>query len=396
MAVAPEQKARPEIGRPAPGLVYLNNAATGWPRAPGVADAMAEALATLPTHPGRTRGRGNDAITECRSRLAGLLKVSDPTRVVLTVNATHALNLAILGLDLPQGARVVTTITEHNSVLRPINRLARRRGVEVTIVGLNGSGALDVEAYQRALGSGVSLVAVNHASNVTGRVNDVAPLFDEAKRAGALTLLDASQSLGHLPIDVEALSADLVAFTGHKGIHGPPGTGGLYVAPGIELHQVFVGGTGVRSDLAMHPEDMPVRMEAGTPNVPALAGLAAALRWFEAQGDNARAVENRLTLELRNQLKSIPGVKLFDDVDDVQRIGVASICIDGWSVSEAGCALEESFGICTRTGLHCAPLIHQAIGSAPDGTIRLSVSGFNTEEDIAQGARAVAQLCACT
>ena len=377
------------------GPVYLNNAATAWPRAPGVADAVADALSTVPAHPGRAGGRATDVLTECRCRLAGLLEVEDPTRIILTVNATHALNLAIGGLAMGRGAHVVTTVTEHNSVLRPIHHLRKRRGLRVTVVKLGADGGLDAEAFERALGEEPALVAVNHASNVTGRVNDVGTLFEKAKSAGAITLLDASQSLGHVPVAPTALQADLVAFTGHKGLLGPPGTGGLYVAPGIELGQVLVGGTGVRSDLEMHPPEMPTRLEAGTPNVPALAGLAAALRWLELNGESHGQRESYLADRLRRALQELPGVTVFDRSGGVSRIGVVSFRLAGWDVEDVGVALEESFGVVCRTGLHCAPLIHEAIGSAPAGTVRFSVSGFNTERDLDVGIGAVEQMSTC-
>ncbi len=377
------------------GRVYLNAAATGWPRAPGVVEAVTEALTEIPTHPGRTVGRVEDVVTECRHRLASLLKVDDPARIVLTMHATHALNLAFAGVDLGQNAHVVTTVTEHNSVLRPINHLQQNRGVRVSVIGLDQTGSLDLDAFDRALADQPALVAINHASNVTGRLNDVASLFAKAKAAGALTLLDASQSIGAVDVHPVTLHADLVAFTGHKGLHGPPGTGALYVTPHLTLRQEFVGGTGVRSDLALHPAEMPTRLEAGTPNVPALAGLAAALRWLEQHGEPFRARQNQLAVHLRHELAKLPGVHLFDPRIAERRIGATSFCVDGWSVDEAGSVLEESFGIVCRTGLHCAPLIHAAIGSAPAGTIRFSVSGFNRDEDLEQGLAAVSQLTAC-
>lgn len=376
----------------AEATIYLNNAASAHPRAPGVVDAMVASLREMPQHPGRTVGREQDAATECRCRLAGLLGVDDPHRIILTVNATHALNIAILGAPLGQGDRVVTTVTEHNSVLRPLNRLEQILGIEIEIVGFDAEGGIDREAWNRAMERDPALVAVNHASNVTGRLNDAAWLLMRAREAGAVTLLDASQSLGHRPVHPRELGADLVAFTGHKGLHGPPGTGGLYVADGLDLQQVLVGGTGVRSDLALHPPEMPMRLETGTPNLPALAGLAAALRWLEGRGEEHIRNEDELAQQLRDGLRSIPAVTVCDDVVGVDRLGVVSFVADGWDVEEVGYVLGESFGVVCRTGLHCAPLIHEAIGSAPHGTVRLSVSGFNTEDEIDTAVRAVSAV----
>ena len=370
--------------------IYLNNAATAWPRAPGVSEAVCQTLDSTPQHPGRSVSRASNVVTECRSRLAKLLAVDDETRVVLTSHATHALNLAILGLG--RVSQMLTTVTEHNSVLRPLRHVADKYDAAIDIVGLDGTGRIDAEAFRLALERGPGLVAINHVSNVTGRVNDVTTLFKEAKQVGAVTLLDASQSLGHIPVHPQDLSADLVAFTGHKGLRGPAGTGGLYVTPALELEQVFVGGTGVRSDLPLHPSDMPMRLEAGTPNVPALAGLAAALRWLDEDGGSCQKKEASLAGRLRAGLSALSGITVLGFHDGAERLGIVSFTIDGWDVDEAGYVLHESFGIVCRTGLHCAPLIHAAIGSAPRGTIRFSVSGFNSDADVDSALEAVSQL----
>jgi len=372
--------------------IYLNNAATAWPRAPGVIEAVSDTLATPPSHPGRSVSAGTDVVRECRERLAGLLGGVPPSRIVLSTNATGALNLALLGIDLEQEASVVITVTEHNSVLRPLHHLAKKKGIRIITVGLDDTGALDEEAFEAAMASRPALVVMNHASNVTGRVNRVERFLQRAKAIGATTLLDASQTLGHRPVDAEALSADLVAFTGHKGLRGPAGTGGLYVNPALELEQVIVGGTGVRSDLMLHPPDMPMRLEAGTPNVPALAGLAAALRWLAQDGDAFCARERETARSLREGLKHIDGVRVADAASDPERVGIVSFQLRGWDVEEVGFVLSESFGVVCRTGLHCAPLIHKALGTVPAGTIRLSVSGFTTDEDIAVALDAVSSL----
>lgn len=375
-------------------MIYLNDAASAWPKAPGVIAAMVDAMAMPPEHPGRSSVQTADSLVECRERIAVLLGTSAPSRIVLTTHATQALNLAILGLSLPVGAHVITTISEHNSVLRPLWHLQQQQGVRLTIIGFDALGRLDLSAFERALAEGAELVAVNHVSNVTGAVNAVAQLFAQAKGAGAVTLLDAAQSLGHLPVRAEEIGADLVAFTGHKGLRGPTGTGGLYVAPGIELAQVFVGGTGVRSDARFHPPEMPMRLEAGTPNVPAFAGLAAALRWQAQHGDEFIRRERILRDRLHDALREIPRVELFDGDPAAEHLAIISFRIRGWEVEEVGYVLAESFGITCRTGLHCAPLIHHAIGSAPDGTIRFSLSGFTTEQDIETAIIAIRKLAA--
>jgi selenocysteine lyase/cysteine desulfurase len=279
-------------------------------------------------------------------------------------------------------------------MLRPLTRLEAQMGLRLTVLGLAPDGTLDDDAFEQALTREPRLVALNHASNVTGQVLPVAGLFARAQRAGAVTLLDASQSLGHVPVDAGALHADMIAWTGHKGLRGPAGIGGLYVREGLELEQVIVGGTGVRSDLRLHPGEMPTRLEAGTPNVPALAGLDAALRWGEERGEAFEAVAAARTAQLRAGLKQIPAVRLFDGGEEAPGIGVVSFRMERWPVEETGYVLAESFGIVCRTGLHCAPLIHAAIGSAPEGTVRFSPSGATTEQDIDEAITAVRRMAA--
>lgn len=372
-------------------MIYLNNAATAWPKAPGMVEAVTESLTGMPEHPGRAAVPAHSAADACRSRLAQRLGVARPERVVLTQHATEALNLAILGLGLQAGDEVVTSVFEHNSVLRPLSRLVDRQRLRLTVIGLTPEGDLDQAAFDRALHREPRLVALNHASNVTGQILPIAELFKRAHLAGSVTLLDASQSLGHIPVDAVALHADLIAFTGHKGLRGPAGTGGLYVREGLELDQVMVGGTGVRSDLRLHPEEMPTRLEAGTPNVAALAGLDAALIWGEAHGAAFDTASAARAAQLRDGLKSLRGVRLFDSGAE-PGIGVVSLRIAGWSVEETGYVLAEGFGIVCRTGLHCAPLIHAAIGSAPEGTVRFSPSGATTEQEVAETLAAVRRM----
>jgi cysteine desulfurase / selenocysteine lyase len=369
--------------------IYMNNAATAWPRAPGVTDAVAKVLGEIPDHPGRGAVwqscdpfPDRDPLQACRTHLATLFSVRDANRIVLSPNATSALNLALHGQDWGTCSRVVTTVTEHNSVLRPLAHIRKKHPFYLSVIGLDRSGALDAGAFSEVLEAGADLVVINHASNVTGRIQDVRPLFARAHEQGAVTLLDASQTLGHVPVHPESLGADLVAFTGHKALRGPPGTGGLYVSPAIQLEQVFVGGTGVRSDLELHPPEMPMRLEAGTPNLPAFAGLAAALRWHEGAGRTFQGKEQVIARDLLDGLEGIAGVQVMDPDRQAERVPIISFRIRDWPVGDCGYALANSFGIICRTGLHCAPLIHAAIGSAPEGTIRFSPSGFTTNEEI--------------
>ncbi|MBN1292969.1 MAG: aminotransferase class V-fold PLP-dependent enzyme [Candidatus Latescibacteria bacterium] len=373
--------------------IYLNNAATGWPRAHNVIKAVSYMLEHQPSNSGRVSAESDTIIGECRKLVARLLDVSDPSRIILTVNATHALNLAIHGLNLGNNDHIITTVLEHNSVLRPVNHLREKYpGLRISVINLDNNGQLDYEKFSQALSAEPTVVIINHASNVTGHIYDVAGLFSDAKKAGAITVLDATQTTGAIPVSPMRLNADLVAFTGHKALHGPPGTGGLYVSPELELKQVYVGGTGIRSDMALHPPEMPLRLEAGTPNSPAIAGLHAALQWHEKKGNEYSKLTGKYIQRLYEELSEIRGVSIFDKNSDVDRVGVISFKIEGWSVEETGYILAESFGIICRTGLHCAPLIHKAIGSAPEGTVRFSVSGFNTDEDIMCAIKAIRKL----
>jgi cysteine desulfurase/selenocysteine lyase len=372
--------------------VYLNDAATSWPKAPGVTEVVSQAMRQAPLHPGRGLGPAVNVIDRCRGRLATLLGGVPKERIALAPNATHALNLALRGLVWRPGTRAVTTVTEHNSVLRPLHLLQDRGDLDLTVIGLDGSLGIDEDAYERALAEEPGLVVINHASNVTGRVNDVATLFARAKRVGATTVLDASQTLGVIPVHPERLHADLVAFTGHKGLRGPTGTGGLYVKSGIELEPLVVGATGVNGSLLHHPDDMPTRLEAGSPNLPALAGLARALAWVLDRAPEESTAVTTLGDRLREELAHSAHVRLFDGGPGPTRLGIVSFQIGGWTVEAAGTVLWENFGICCRTGLHCAPLIHRTLGSSPQGTIRFSLSPFTTEEQAAAAVAAVRSI----
>lgn len=372
---------------------YLNCAAEGWPKAPGVIQAVGEALAGMSREPGRAAGEDQALPDRCRAQVARLLNAPDSNRIVFTLNATHALNAAILGLNPRPGSLVVTSANEHNSVLRPLERLRLEAGVRVAVVRCDARGVLDEDAFHAALREQPFLVALSHISNVTGHITDIQNLFTASKQAGARTVLDASQSAGHMDLNVDELCADVVAFNGHKGLHGPTGAGVLYVAPGLELRQITVGGTGARSDLPAHPPEMPMRLEAGTPNLAGLAGLEAALAWHEEHSADQRQRAQRRAAQLEAGLGEIPGLRLFRTGE--RSGGVFSFQLADWSVADLGYCLQESFGVVCRGGLHCAPLIHQALGTAPEGTVRFSVSGFSTEEEIAAAIDAVRRISGC-
>ncbi|MEI7833604.1 MAG: aminotransferase class V-fold PLP-dependent enzyme [bacterium] len=384
--------------------IYLNNAATSWPKPPGVAQAVAEAIDACPAVGHRQSfARKPDTcplgptVQECREQLARLLQVSDPFRICITANVTHALNVAIWGLcrAMPVGAHIVTSVAEHNSVLRPLRHLQRwRPDIRVTYIELDAQGHLSETAFRDAIQPGIALAVLTHASNVTGRIYEVAPLFRLAKAAGACTLLDSAQSIGHIPVHPDDLAADIVAFTGHKGLYGLPGIGGLYVAPGIELEPLLVGGTGADSDLEEQPEQMPTRLEAGTPNIPAMAGLLAALRWREREGAAFEQRHMALAIRLRDTLRAMPGITIFDDAPADEWLGIISFTVAGCGVEDVGRKLFLRQGVICRTGLHCAPRMHAALGTGAEGTIRLSPSGFTTDEEIDKVISALARITA--
>jgi cysteine desulfurase/selenocysteine lyase len=356
--------------------MYLNNAATSWPKVPGLGREVARATEEVPFHPGRSGFRANeDPMAGCRAALARLLGSGESQCIVLCQHATQALNLAIQGFPFALGDRVVTTALEHNSVLRPLFRLEKRGLIQLSIVPVNAEGRVEEDAFERTLHERPPrLVVVNHASNVTGAIQNVEALFREAHRLSAVTLLDASQTLGLVDVDVRRMGTDMVAFTGHKYLLGPVGTGGLYVSPNIELEPILVGGTGIRSDLRDMPPEMPGRLEAGTPNLPAFAGLRHALSWQE-QNKPDRDQLDRLCRRLEDGLVNM-GANVVQVTGN--KTPVISLTLPGWDVEEVGYVLEKGYGICCRTGLHCAPLIHRYIGTAPTGSLRLSLSRFTT------------------
>ncbi|MCK5055548.1 MAG: aminotransferase class V-fold PLP-dependent enzyme [Candidatus Aminicenantes bacterium] len=358
--------------------VYLNNAATSFPKSPGIGEEVAAFFKKIPKHPGRAGTTSEDTLSLCRKELAHLLKTEDPSRLVLCKNATEALNIAVLGIGL-KGEVVITTAMEHNSVLRPLYLLEKKGVIRLEIVPCDAEGRVIKEQWEKRIDEfSPKLVVLNQASNVTGAVNNIEELLKYAKEKESITLLDASQSIGLFDMDVSRIAADMIAFTGHKYLLGPSGTGGLYIKEGIEVEPVFVGGTGIRSDLKEMPPEMPLRLEPGTPPVPAFAGLLHSLKW---QKENPVSLEKmaNLTRDLEQGL-----IKKGTEVIEVagERTFIVSCRLPGWDLKEVGYVLERSFGIICRTGLHCAPLIHEYIGTAPAGSIRFSISRFTTREEI--------------
>ena len=369
-------------------MIYLDNAATSWPKPEAVPEAMVRFLRECGASPGRSgHARSLEAarlVHDARVRVSRLVGLDDPLAVAFTKNATEALNVALLGLLQP-GDHVVTSTMEHNSVSRPL-RFLEGRGTAVTRVPCAADGSLDPGDVAAAVTARTRLVVLSHASNVVGTLRPVAEVGRLVRELGPLFCVDAAQTAGVCPIDVAAMGIDLLAFTGHKSLYGPQGTGGLCVGERARgaLRPLLHGGTGSASDSDLQPEFLPDQLEAGTLNAVGLAGLAAGLAHVERVGLAAIAAHERaLTAGLLEGLRATPGVRVFGTGDAARQIAVVSLALEGWSCAEVATALEERAGVCCRAGLHCAPLAHRQLGTFPGGTVRLSAGLFNTAGEIA-------------
>ncbi len=358
--------------------IYLNNAATSYPKAPPVAEAVRQALLDMPGAANRGGIESFNVFDAVRAELAALLGVSDPARIALGANATWGLNLALFGFPFNTGDVVLSTKAEHNSVLRPLYALEQRGIAKTIYLDVDPDGRLDPDTLASAVARyQPRLVAFTHASNVTGAVGDAETLCRIAKEGGAAVLIDASQTLGLIPLGAGAWGADLVAFTGHKYLLGPQGTGGLYVAPGTALTPWLVGGTGIHSDRDTMPDEMPVHLEAGTGNEPSYHGLLAALRWAKSHPRDENADADRLR-RLKSGLVAA-GADVIDPKEPCTP--VVSFTVKGYAPADVADILTASYDILCRTGLHCAPKIFPGIGAA-GGTVRLSLSRFTTDAEI--------------
>lgn len=375
-------------------MIYFDNAATTLPKPESVKEAVCQALDTL----GNSDRGVHDAslgsmrvIYQARELTARIFGVSSPSRVAFAKNATEALNVAIRGLIGP-GDHVITTDAEHNSVLRPLYAL-EEAGTSLSFLPCDEAGRVRLEALESLVRPNTRAVVCTHASNVTGNVVDAAKIGNFCRKRELLFILDASQTAGVLDTNMEAMGADVICFTGHKGLYGPQGTGGLCVREGVEIAPLLRGGSGVQSYLRDQPPQMPTRLEAGTQNAHGLAGLGAGIRFVLETGLNRiRERERMLTLRFYRGICDLPGIQIYGDVTAEQHTAVVAFNIGSYDSGQVADELAVRFGIASRPGAHCAPRMHEALGTKEQGAVRFSFSWFNTEEEIDQGIEAVRLL----
>ena len=375
-------------------MIYLDSSATSFLKPPQVAEAVFRSFNTI-----GNAGRGAHAPTlnasrliyDTREKLAALFGTPDPSRIAFTCNATEALNIAIHGAIHP-GEHVITTACEHNSVLRPLY-LKEKEGTELTIIPADKKGRIRYDLLESSVKSNTSAIVLTHASNLSGNVTDLAFVSNFAKKHGLLLIVDASQTAGSLPINVVKMGIDILCFTGHKGLFGPQGTGGLYVREGLTLSPLKSGGSGIHSFDRQHPTDMPTALEAGTLNGHGIAGLNAGLDYILSTGvKNIHAKEISLSRRFVNGISDISDLKLYGNIDAPLRTPIISLNIGNMSSASVSDILWEDYEICVRAGAHCAPLMHKTFGTEKQGAVRFSFSCFNTEAEIDTAIQAMHEI----
>lgn len=374
---------------------YLDNAATSYPKPDAIYQNLGNWLRRYGANPGRAGHRfgleTNRVIYETRELLNTLLKGVNPLHFVFTANATDSINMVIMGL-LQEGDHVVTTETEHNAVLRPLE-LAKQRGVETSVVPVNDQGIVDPSAMEAAITKQTKLVVCTHASNVTGAIQPIEKIASIVAKRDCYFMVDAAQSAGILPINLEKTPIDFLAITGHKSLYGIQGVGVLYLRNPLALPIVKAGGTGSRSQDLMQPQVMPDRFEPGTLNTPGIISLGAGIKFVMEQGmEHLHQKEAALTQVLIEGLVKIPGVKVYGPKVDESRVPVVSFNLSNYDSAELSYVLDEDYGIVTRGGLHCAPLIHKKLGTLKQGAVRISLSAFTTEDEIKEVLGAIQKI----
>ena len=380
-------------------IIYLDNGATSYPKPEEVYTFMDHFYRNFGVNPGRSGFdlclEAGEVVDNTRKMLTSHFSGQDYNRLCFSYNSTDALNLIINGM-LTGGDHAITTTIEHNSVLRPLYHLNKYQGVEVDYIPFDSKGFVDPDDFPKKFKDNTKLVIVNHASNVMGTIQPIKEIGKYCKERGVPFAVDVSQSAGKIPIDIEELNIDVVAFTGHKSLLGPTGIGGLYVREGIEIRHTRAGGTGVRSAVRTHLDEYPYRLEYGTVNILGIAGLNAGLKWIEKKGlSDIHNHEMKLTTMLRDGLKEIERVTMYCQDDLTNHIGVLSFNIDGFEALNTGTFLDGDYNIAVRTGLHCSPLVHEQLGSDKiHGSVRFGIGPFNTEEHIKISIEAVEEIAA--
>ena len=375
-------------------MIYFDNAATTLQKPESVARAVLEAMTTF-GNPGRGVHEpamvASRAIYDARCALARLFHAENPARIAFTANATQALNTAIKGILNP-GDHVITTAMEHNSVLRPLYEL-EEQGVELTILPADKQGRVEYEVFEAAIQRNTRAIVCTHGSNLTGNLVDIGKIGAIAKTHGLLLVVDASQTAGVIPIDVGKMNIDILCFTGHKGLLAPQGTGGLYVREGGKVRPLLTGGSGVQSHSKTHPIQMPTALEAGTLNAHGLAGLNAGVGYLLEVGiDTIRQKELDLMWTFYESVKTIPGITVYGDFSHRERCPIVSLNVRDYDSSQVSDALFSQYGIATRPGAHCAPLMHEALGTGSRGAVRFSFSHYNTMEEIKTAVSALREI----
>ena len=378
-------------------MIYFDSAATTWPKPPEVWEAMEHCLKFAGANPGRSGHqmaiKAGRLVDEARELLATLFNITNPDRIIFTLNTTEALNLGIKGLLKP-GDHVITSSMEHNSVTRPLHVLLSK-GIEVSKVSCAGDGSIKVEDIEKAIRPNTKTIVITHASNVTGTLMPIAEIGRLAKKKGLYFIVDAAQTAGVFNINVPFMKIHLLAFPGHKGLYGPTGTGGLYIAEGLELTPLKEGGTGSMSEAPGQPDLMPERYESGTLNSVGIAGLAAGLKFLRSEGtENIRQHEMELTHRFMKGAEKINGLTLYGPQELHQRAPVVSFSLAGKKTGLVGTALDKQYNIACRAGLHCAPDAHRTLGTFEQKLVRFSFSYFNKEEEVDYALRSLAEIAA--
>jgi len=377
-------------------VVYLDHAATSWPKPPGVLTAMQKAMEEAAANPGRGSHQmavqASRVLFETRRVLAQLFRVKNPNNIIFTHNTTQALNMAIKGI-LKSGDYVVATMIEHNSVRRPLEYLMRTLDIQVDYIGVNDQGELDMQQLEACLSKKPRLVVCSHSSNLLGSILPIQRIGELARSSGAVFLVDAAQSAGVLDIDVESCCIDMLAFPGHKGLLGPQGTGGLYLSPEIELEPLIHGGTGSQSEEKEMPSVRPDRYEAGTLNTIGIAGLRAGVEYVLRETPQ-RIYEHEwaLTQMMIDGLKGLPGMNLLGPAQGKERTGIVAFTIEGRDSTEIAFRLDRQYGIAVRAGMHCTPLAHYAVRTDKTGAVRASVGANSTEQEVQRMVEAMREL----